>query len=99
MKILVEFTLEEFDDYQAYLEWKSERDYTPPELPYSVEGLELPTMFENILKKSGITTCETLCKMTKHELLKLTGMGKRGVKEIEDSLENFGFYLSKQVNA
>jgi DNA-directed RNA polymerase alpha subunit len=93
MKITIEFTLEEFDEYRAYLKNKRESSYKYPNLPDEINCLELPTMFENILKNAGITTTEILCNMTRQELLGLRNMGKRGVKEIEDSLANFGIGL------
>lgn len=52
-----------------------------------IENLDLPTRTTNALERASIRTAGGLVKKTRSDLLVVDGLGKKGVDEIEDMLE------------
>lgn len=53
-----------------------------------IENLELPTRTTNALERASIRTAGGLVKKTRSDLLVIDGLGKKGVDEIEEMLED-----------
>lgn len=61
--------------------------------PVSVLGLS--TRPSNVLMTENIRTVGELTQLKSHELLKLPGLGRRGLNEIESALSCFDLSLAK----
>ncbi|MEX2514894.1 MAG: DNA-directed RNA polymerase subunit alpha [Candidatus Paceibacterota bacterium] len=60
-----------------------------------IENLDLPTRTTNALERASIRTAGGLVKKTRSDLLVVDGLGKKGVDEIEDMLEDNNASLSE----
>lgn len=60
-----------------------------------IDSMELSTRTLNALGDASIRTVGGLVKKNKEELLTLDGIGKKGVEEIEEVLNNFGLALKE----
>lgn len=73
------------------VEEEEEEDDTDSELAEflktRIENLDLPTRTTNALERASIRTAGGLVKKTRSDLLVVDGLGKKGVDEIEDMLE------------
>ena len=64
-------------------------DVQPKKPEVSIDELDFSIKTYNILKSSGIDTLEQLMELSQQDLMKLRGMGKRSLQEIEDALEGY----------
>jgi len=63
----------------------------------SIEHLRLSIGLENGLKGAGILTVEQLTDLTTTKLLKLPRIGKSGLRQVQDRLQEFGLTLAGSV--
>lgn len=61
-------------------------DVQPKKPEVSIDELDFSIKTYNVLKSSGIDTLEQLMGLSQQDLMKLRGMGKRSLQEIEDAL-------------
>lgn len=61
-----------------------------------IENLDLPTRTTNALERASIRTAGGLVKKNRSDLLVIDGLGKKGVDEIEDMLEENNASLSEE---
>lgn len=61
-----------------------------------IENLDLPTRTTNALERASIRTAGGLVKKTRSDLLVVDGLGKKGVDEIEDMLEENNASLANE---
>ncbi len=62
----------------------------------SIKYLNLSARFTNLLFRKHIFTIEELITYSKDELLKISGMGAKGVNEIEHVLNSLGYQLASK---
>lgn len=68
-------------------------------LALSLKDVPLLSMFTiNVLKRNGIETLGDIVSKNHSDLLKIRGLGRRGLNEIEVALENQGFQYSSINN-
>jgi len=61
-----------------------------------IENLDLPTRTTNALERASIRTAGGLVKKTRSDLLVVDGLGKKGVDEIEDMLDQNNATLAEE---
>ncbi len=62
---------------------------------FEISALELSTRIHNVLESNELTKVSEVAKLSEKELRNLSGMGNKGVDEIKNSIENFGYSLKK----
>ena len=75
MKIVVEFTLDEFDDFQKFIQEKIKQKNKTRISEY--ESLDMRTI--NCLLAANIEYMEDALSLTDTELLKVTNLGRRSL--------------------
>lgn len=60
----------------------------------SIKYLNLPTKLQNVLFRNGIFTVEELITYCSDDLLKIGGIGPKGVEDIESTLHALGYQLT-----
>ncbi len=63
---------------------------------FEISALELSTRIHNVLESNELTKVSEVAKLSEKELRNLSGMGNKGVEEIKDSMERFGYSLEKK---
>jgi hypothetical protein len=58
--------------------------------------LDIPVRPQNVMKVENIHTIGDLVKRTRLDLMKMTNMGKKSIKEVEDALANIGLKLASR---
>lgn len=58
-----------------------------------IENLSFSTRTTNILEKNNLKTIGDLIELSEGELMKLEGMGEKGIKEIKKAIGNYGLTL------
>lgn len=76
-------------------EEKDEKKTEDEKKDYEISALELSTRIHNVLESNELTKVSEVAKLTEKELRNLSGMGNKGVIEIKDSMEKFGYTLRK----
>jgi len=64
------------------------------ELP--IQNLKLPARTSNLLNDQNFKQIGDLATMTEEEVLKIEGMGEKGLRDIKKSLGNFGIVLENE---
>ncbi len=62
---------------------------------FEISALELSTRIHNVLESNELSKVSDVAKLSEKELRNLSGMGNKGVDEIKNSIENFGYSLKK----
>ena len=81
---------EEVEEIEDAVEEKKEE-----ENDYEISALELSTRIHNVLESNELTKVSEVAKLTEKELRNLSGMGSKGVEEIKESMQKFGFSLKE----
>lgn len=74
-----------------------ERNNSEDDLNTSIKYLNLPTRLQNALFRMGIFTVEELITYCRNDLLKIGGIGTRGVENIEFALQSLGYQLTSNT--
>jgi DNA-directed RNA polymerase alpha subunit len=104
MKIILEFDSDKEmltwvkRKYEAISERKKaleelQTETTNKLLENPIENLELMCAAENALKRQGLTSFGHLVALRRTDLMKIKGLGARGITNIESGLDNFGLKL------
>ena len=72
---------------------KNKKEEAPSEI--KIEELKLPKRIINSLSKAGMKTVAGLIRKKEEDLMKLEGMGEKGVKEVKRALGKLGFTLKE----
>jgi len=72
---------------------KNKKEEAPSEI--KIEDLKLPKRIINSLSKAGMKTVAGLIRKKEEDLMKLEGMGEKGVKEVKRALGKLGFTLKE----
>lgn len=62
----------------------------------SIEDLKLSTSTNRNLKEAGITSLGDLMQKSQEDLLKISGLGKKSLKDILSRMEEYGAYLEPE---
>ena len=73
-----------------------QKDIDKKEKAVSVEDLKLPARTASVLEDNNITTMKQIEEMTETDLLSLSGMGEKGVKEIRKAIGGLGIILKAE---
>ena len=86
MKITVEFTLDEFADFQEFLKQRKMKDA-------GIDDIGLTIYSANTIKRAGITMVSDLISKSRKELISEKIAGVKVVEDIERCLGQFGLTL------
>ena len=86
---------EKQEEVEEELQEKAEEKESDGKKDYEISALELSTRIHNVLESNELTKVSEVAKLTEKELRGLSGMGNKGVEEIKESMEKFGFSLKE----
>ncbi len=100
VKVLLEQfkAISSVEEYQEEIEEKkskSQKTDKNAKKDFEIAALELSTRIHNVLESNELTKVSEVAKLSEKELRNLSGMGNKGVDEIKNSIENFGYSLRK----
>ncbi len=87
--------IEEYQEEIEEKEIKSQKPDKNAKKDFEISALELSTRIHNVLESNELTKVSEVAKLSEKELRNLSGMGNKGVDEIKNSIENFGYSLKK----
>ena len=60
----------------------------------TIEELDLSVRSYNCLRRAGINTVQELARNTEEEMMKVSNLGKKSLKEVKDKLHELGLGFS-----
>jgi DNA-directed RNA polymerase subunit alpha len=88
-------TVERYKEEVVVEEVKDKKADKNTKKDFEISALELSTRIHNVLESNELTKVSEVAKLSEKELRNLSGMGNKGVDEIKNSIENFGYSLKK----
>jgi len=86
-------SLDELDEILCRLRVLRQRETQPLKSGTPLDSLELSVRTTNVLCNGGIGTLERLITLHEREILRIDGMGRKGLNEIKEALSTLNLTL------
>lgn len=87
--------IEEYKEEVMFKKVEDSKEDLSGKKDFEISALELSTRIHNVLESNQLTKVSEVAKLSEKELRNLSGMGNKGVDEIRNSIEKFGYSLKK----